>query len=200
MMPEEREPGEDLRRLVEQARDGSEEAFCEIVQIHQARVRTYIGRFIRDPNVVDDLAQNTFLSSFRKLESWRGDASLGTWLLAIAKNEALMHLREERQRREREASPLLSSTLSRWTRERLAAEETSIDAHDTELSALEECLEGLHENSARLIREFYFEGRTAREISEGSGKKEVSVWVTIMRIRRALRACIEARVSSLKIT
>jgi RNA polymerase sigma-70 factor (ECF subfamily) len=198
-MREEREVGADLRRLVEQARDGSEAAFCEIVQIHQARVRTYIGRFIRDPNVVDDLAQNTFLSSFRKLESWRGDASLGTWLLAIAKNEALMHLREERQRREREGSPL-SSTLSRWTRERLAEEEASVETHDTELTALEECLEGLHENSARLIREFYFEGRTAREISEGSGKKEVSVWVTIMRIRRALRACIEARVSSLKIT
>ena len=65
-------------------------------------------------------------------------------------------------------------------------------------AALEECLAGLHEHSARLIREFYFEGRTAREISEAIGKKEVSVWVTIMRIRRALRACISARVTSVK--
>ena len=70
------------------------------------------GRFIQDRNVVDDPAQSTFLSNFRKLESYRGDASLGTWLLAIAKNEALMHLREERQRWEREGSPV-SSTLSR---------------------------------------------------------------------------------------
>ena len=82
----------------------------------------------------------------------------------------------------------------------MASDEASIDAHETELSALEECLEGLHDHGARLIREFYFEGRTAREISEGSGRKEVSVWVTIMRIRRALRECIEARMSALKIS
>jgi RNA polymerase sigma-70 factor (ECF subfamily) len=197
MRPDDNHPPRDLQKLIDGAREGSADAFCELVRLYQARVRTYIGRFIRDPNVVDDLAQNTFLSGFRKLESFRGDASLGTWLLAIARNEALMYLREERLRRDREGSAL-SSTLSRWARERASSDEASVATHDSELAALEECLEGLHEHSARLIREFYFEGRTAREISEGSGKKEVSVWVTIMRIRRALRECIEARTSALK--
>src|SRR5438874_1196206 len=77
-----RDPSEtamtDLRNLIDRARDGSEEAFCELVQLYEARIRTTLGRFVRDPNVVDDLAQNTFLSSFRKLESFRGDASLGS--------------------------------------------------------------------------------------------------------------------------
>jgi len=168
-----------------------------LVRIYQARVRTYIGRFIRDPNIVDDLAQNTFLSGYRKLDSYRGDASLGTWLLAIARNEALMYLRDERLRRDREG-PGLNPLLARAARDRAAADESSGASHETELAALEECLDGLHEHSARLVREFYFEGRTAREISEGSGKTEVSVWVTIMRIRRALRDCIEARTSALK--
>jgi RNA polymerase sigma-70 factor (ECF subfamily) len=187
----------DLRKLIVQAREGSAEAYCAVVRIFQARVRTYIGRFIRDPNIVDDLAQNTFLCGFRKLESFRGEASLGTWLLAIARNEALMYLREERVRREREGSGL-SSMLAQAARERAASDEPSGAAHESELAALEECLDGLHEHSARLIREFYFEGRSAREISEGSGKSEVSIWVTIMRIRRALRDCIEARTSALK--
>ena len=129
----------DPRKLIDEARDGSEEAFYELVHLYQARVRTYIGRFIRDQNVVDDLAQNTFLSGYRKLDSYRGDASLGTWLMAIAKNEAFMHLREEKVRREREGSSF-SAALARWTRERMASDEASIDAHETELSALEECL------------------------------------------------------------
>ena len=187
----------DLRKLIDAAREGSADAWCELVRVFQARVRTFIGRIIRDPNVVDDLAQNTFLSGYRRLESYRGDASLGTWLLAIARNEALMYLREERLRRDREGSAL-SSALARWARERAMSDETGVASHDSELAALEECLDGLHEHSARLVREFYFEGRTAREISEMSGKKEVSVWVTIMRIRRALRECIEARTSTLK--
>lgn len=178
----------DPRELIDRAREGSEEAFCELVQLYEASVRSTLGRFVRDQNVVDDLAQNTFLSGFRKLESFRGDASLGSWLLAIARNEALMYLRDERLRREREgAVPALRDS---------AGEDASTASHETELAALEECLAGLHEHSARLIREFYFEGRTAREISEAIGKKEVSVWVTIMRIRRALRACIRARMAS----
>ncbi len=187
----------DLRKLIAQAREGSADAYCALVRIYQARVRTYIGRFIRDASIVDDLAQNTFLSGYRKLDSYRGDASLGTWLLAIARNEALMYLRDERLRRDREGSDL-SSMLARAARDRAAADEPAGASHESELAALEECLEGLHEHSGRLIREFYFEGRTAREISEGSGKKEVSIWVTIMRIRRALRECIEARTSALK--
>src|SRR5687767_10547951 len=85
----------DLRKLIGEAREGSADAYCQLVRLYQARVRTYIGRFIRDPNIVDDLAQNTFLCGYRKLDSYRGDASLGTWLLSIARNEALMHLREE---------------------------------------------------------------------------------------------------------
>src|SRR5207237_808597 len=102
----------DVRKLIDEAREGSADAFCGLVKLYQARVRTYIARFIRDQNVVDDLAQNTFLSGFRRLESYRGDAALGTWLLAIARNEALMYLREERVRRDREGSAL-TSALSR---------------------------------------------------------------------------------------
>jgi RNA polymerase sigma-70 factor, ECF subfamily len=173
------------RKMVDHAREGSDEAFAELVELYQGRIRGYLGRFIRDSNVVDDLVQNTFLSSYRKLGSWRGDASLGTWLLAIAKNEALRHLRDERLRREREAGAIEA-----------AAVEDALDTREIELAALEKCLERLPEHSARLIREFYFEGRTAREISEESGTKEVSVWVTILRIRRALRDCIQARLSA----
>ena len=183
------------RTMIDHAREGSDEAFAELVELYQGRVRSYLGRFIRDPNVVDDLAQNTFLSSYRKLGSWRGDASLGTWLLAIAKNEALMYLRDERLRKKREAGSI-EAALSHLAGDRAAAEEGALETREIELAALEKCLAGLSEPSARLIREFYFEGRTAREISEESGLKEVSVWVTIMRIRRALRDCIQARLSA----
>ena len=108
-----------------------------------------------------------------------------------------MYLRDERLRRDREGSAL-TSALARWAREKATSDEGSVVSHESELHALEECLDGLHEHSARLIREFYYEGRTAREISEGSGRKEGSVWVTIMRIRRALRDCVASRTSALK--
>jgi RNA polymerase sigma-70 factor (ECF subfamily) len=180
------------RRPVDQ-----EETFGDLVHLYQPQIRSYLGKFIRDPNVVDDLAQNTFLSSYRKLESWRGDASLATWLLAIARNEALMYLRNEKLRRERESSAI-EGALSRLAQERLAAEDDADGAQETELAALEKCLAGLPEPSARLIREFYFEGRTAREISEETGRKEGAVWVHILRIRRALRDCIQARLAAVK--
>ncbi len=43
------------------------------------------------------------------------------------------------------------------------------------------------------MREFYFKGRSAAQIARESGKREGTVWVTLLRIREALRNCIRVR-------
>jgi RNA polymerase sigma factor (sigma-70 family) len=86
-------------RWVEEARGGSAEAFSELVRVHHAPVRAYLARYVRDRETADDLAQETFLSAFRSLPTWRGDAPLRMWLLGIARNRALTHLRDEERRR-----------------------------------------------------------------------------------------------------
>jgi RNA polymerase sigma factor (sigma-70 family) len=63
-------------------------AFGELVRRHQSPVRAFLARMTRgDSHLADDLAQETFLKAWQKLQTFRGDAKFSTWLFGIAFNE-----------------------------------------------------------------------------------------------------------------
>ena len=180
-------PEQDVERLVAEARAGSAEAFGQLVRLHQARVRMFLGRFIHDDAVVDDLAQETFLGAYRGLASFRGEARFSTWLLGIARREGLMHLRERR-------SPVpLEAALGAWA---AGSMESAADAaDDRRLAALQACMSKLPPRGAEVLREFYFDRRPGIEIARRMGKRESAFWVLLMRLRQSLRQCIERAVA-----
>lgn len=63
-------------------------AFGELVRRYQSPVRAFLARLARgDAHLADDLAQETFLKAWRKLQTYRGSARFSTWLFGIAYNE-----------------------------------------------------------------------------------------------------------------
>ena len=74
--------------LVAAARDGSRAAFSTLIDRHQQAVRAFLRRLLPNPADADDLAQETFLAAWSRLPSWRGEASLRTWLCGIAWRKA----------------------------------------------------------------------------------------------------------------
>ncbi len=184
---------EEEARLIEGACGGSRDAFTALLKIHQSRVRSYLGRFVRDRDVVDDLAQEVFLSAYRSLSTYRDDAPFRIWLLGIARHRALSYLREEQRRRLHE-SALFRGAVSGWLAEEIEFGDPR--AHDREVEALHSCLEGLPGGSAALVAEYYYRRRPAAEIARESGKKESAVWMALLRIRQALRRCIESKISA----
>ncbi len=63
-------------------------AFSELVRRYQSPVRGFLTRMTRgDSHLADDLAQETFLKAWKKLDTFRGTAQLSTWLFGIAFNE-----------------------------------------------------------------------------------------------------------------
>lgn len=85
--------------LVAAARRGSQGAFREIVERHQQAVRSFLRRALADPADADDLAQETFLAAWTGLWRYRGQASLRSWLCAIAWKKRLTHERSRRRER-----------------------------------------------------------------------------------------------------
>ena len=176
-------------KLISQIRDGSRGAFTQFVRTYQAKVRGYLGRFLRDADVVDDLAQETFIAAYRNLETYKQQSTLGIWLLGIGRNLALKYPREEQRRRSREADSL-EVAFARWSEERVEADDAGLQRHEQVVAALRTCIGGLQKHSAGIIRDAYFKGRTAAEIAGDTGKTEGAVWITLMRIRQTLRDCI----------
>ena len=64
------------------------QAFGELVRRNQSPVRAFLTRMTRgDAHLADDLAQETFLKAWQKLQTFRGGAKFSTWLFGIAINE-----------------------------------------------------------------------------------------------------------------
>ena len=75
--------------LVNRARQGDPAAFGELVDRHRTAVYRAALAMLGSHADADDVAQETFVSAFRRLNGFRGDASFKTWLLTIAWNQSI---------------------------------------------------------------------------------------------------------------
>ena len=85
-------------RLVDEARRGNQEAFGELVQRYERRLLRVILRFVRDEVLAEDLAQETFLRVYERLEQFDTSRRFGPWLFRIGVNLTLDHLRKKKRR------------------------------------------------------------------------------------------------------
>lgn len=80
--------------LVARTVAGDQAAFELLVIKYQRRIERLIGRMVRDVDLVEDIAQETFIRAYRALHQFRGDAQFYTWLYRIAVNTAKKFLLE----------------------------------------------------------------------------------------------------------
>jgi RNA polymerase sigma-70 factor, ECF subfamily len=74
--------------LVERVKNGDVRAFEMLVVKYQRRIERLIGRMVRDVDLVEDIAQETFIRAYRAMGQFRGDSAFYTWLYRIAVNTA----------------------------------------------------------------------------------------------------------------
>ena len=74
--------------LVERVQKGDQRAFEMLVVKYQRRIERLIARMVRDTDLVEDIAQETFIRAYRALPGFRGESAFYTWLYRIAVNTA----------------------------------------------------------------------------------------------------------------
>lgn len=80
--------GDADRLLIERTVAGDQKAFELLVLKYQRRIERLIARMVRDVDLVEDIAQETFIRAYRALPNFRGEAQFYTWLYRIAVNTA----------------------------------------------------------------------------------------------------------------
>jgi len=83
--------------LVARARNKDFGAFEELVDRYDDKIYRLAFRFVRNETDAKEIVQDTFLSVWRKLDTFKGDAQFGSWLYRVAANAALMRLRAQRR-------------------------------------------------------------------------------------------------------
>ena len=176
--------------LVERAVAGDHKAFELLVIKYQRRIQRLIGRMVRDVDLVEDIAQETFIRAYRALAQFRGDAQFYTWLYRIAVNTAkksLMDLKRNPTVSENsfksddddETSPVENELTSSETPDAVLASKEIAQIINTALEALPEEL-----RQAITLREI--EGLSYEEISEAMNCPIGTVRSRIFRAREAI--------------
>jgi RNA polymerase sigma-70 factor (ECF subfamily) len=83
--------------LVARARTKDFAAFEQLVDRYEDKVYRLAFRFVRNETEAKEIVQDTFLSIWRKLDTFKGDAQFGSWVYRVAANAALMRLRSQRR-------------------------------------------------------------------------------------------------------
>ena len=90
---------ETLESLAEKALAGDRQAFSAIVRQLMTRVTALTYRITGDRETALDLAQDTFVSAWENLRTWRGESGFANWVFRIATNRSLNHLKAATRRR-----------------------------------------------------------------------------------------------------
>jgi RNA polymerase sigma-70 factor, ECF subfamily len=100
------------RQLVARCIAGDSVAERALYDAHVERVYRLVHRMAGDPDLASDFTQETFIRAFERLEQFRGDSSLATWLHSIAVSVALNGMRKVKRIRGRteniDESPMIS--------------------------------------------------------------------------------------------
>jgi RNA polymerase sigma-70 factor (ECF subfamily) len=81
------------QEVVLQARAGLETAYRELIRRYERPVFALLFRMVRDRELAEDLAQETFIKALNAIESYRPEFKFSSWIFKIANNAAIDHLR-----------------------------------------------------------------------------------------------------------
>lgn len=85
-------------QLVRRVQKGDKGAFDLLVLKYQHKIINLVMRYVRDPDMALDIAQDAFLKAYRALPRFRGESAFYTWMYRIAVNTAKNHLAAQRRR------------------------------------------------------------------------------------------------------
>ena len=177
--------------LVERTVAGDQRAFELLVVKYQRRIERLIGRMVRDVDLVEDIAQETFIRAYRALHQFRGEAQFYTWLYRIAVNTAKKALVDLKR------NPVMSESAFRSSDEddetsavgnELTAEETpeSVMAAKEIAAAVNAAMEALPEDLRQAVTLREIEGLSYEEIAEVMRCPIGTVRSRIFRAREAI--------------
>ena len=165
-----------------------ESEWYELVQRHAPYLFRLIGRFFHDPQMVEDLAQETFFRAFRYRKSYQSKVPVKYWLSKIAVRLCYDALRKKKNLREISVSDInldiineLETKLSCWSQEKSVDPEKSLINRDL----LEIMLVHLSEKDRMILILTAVEGLTSKETARLMGLTTAGVKMRIYRSRRS---------------
>jgi RNA polymerase sigma-70 factor (ECF subfamily) len=170
---------DEIRLLSQCALADNRDAFGQLVEAYQPRVRRFLLNLTTgDEMLTDDLAQETFIKAYVGIRSFKGMSAFGTWLYRIAYNEFYSHVRKHHEDHVEDIARLGDVS---------TADADAIDASMT----VQEAMTRLSDNERVAVTLFYIEDQPLKQVAKIMQLPEGSVKSLIHRAKGKMRQFID---------
>jgi RNA polymerase sigma-70 factor (ECF subfamily) len=178
---------------IQEVLKGNSKAYAPLVEKHKAMVFTICFKIVRKAEVAEELAQDTFLKAYDKLDKFRGDAKFSTWLYRIAYNAAISMTRKRRL----EVYALDDFVISNYSEDDAVENLDMIEAEEQQ-KILQKAMGHLSDDDYLIINLFYLKELAVNDISSITGLSAANVKVKLHRIRKKLYGLMQKEVENTK--
>jgi RNA polymerase sigma-70 factor (ECF subfamily) len=161
---------------------GKQSAQLEIYNRYYRAMYNTAYRIVKDPAEAEDVMQESFLSAFTKLHTFKGDVTFGAWLKRIVINNSIYHYKKQQKNRTVDLDDIMYKVEDNYG---VASDQNGY----TELKAQKvmETMKSLKDNYRVSLTLHLIEGYDYEEISEILNISYANCRTTISRAKESLR-------------
>lgn len=170
-------------QLVAAYAKGDNEAFDILLNRHQSNIYTYIVRLVKDPDLANDLFQETFVKAIMTIKQakYTGDGRFAAWLSRIAHNLVIDHFRQEKSMSTVSTDNEEVNVLNRKDLSEGTIEDAIIGTQI--LEDVQSLVSSLPDDQRAVVEMRYYKDMSFKEIAERTG---VSINTALGRMRYAI--------------
>lgn len=170
----------DVAQLIEQCKQGDEQALGKLYAAYAQQMRGVCRRYINDKQTVDDVLHDAFVIIFTSFDRLRDKQRADSWMRAIVRNVALKY------KEHRTTLPMVSLEETNEA-EFISTEDEDLDVRGVPLDEVLRMVERLPDGYGKVFRLSVFEGMTHKEIAEELGIASHSSSSQLARAKKMLR-------------
>ena len=169
--------------IIERCRQGDREAHYQLYKLYSRSMFNVGFRIVNNTSEAEDVLQEAFISAFRSLDYYRGEASFGSWLKRIVVNKAINALKKRRTEPMREEEEFDVQEVS----------STDEAEFPFSIDQVRKAIEALPDGYRSVLSLYLLEGYDHNEIAEILGISESTSKSQFNRSKKKLREILERR-------
>ena len=166
---------------IERVLKGDTNAFSHLINKYKDMVFTLVIKIVKSQEDAEEVAQDSFIKAYQKLDSFKGQSKFSTWLYTIAYRNALTKVRKKKL----ETTDIDSYVIDNHKDDHEFPQIEAIKNNEQE-KYVKQAIENLGETDALLITLFYLNDNSIEEIQEITEMTQSNVKVRLFRARKRL--------------
>lgn len=159
------------------------------------RLGAFVGGLLRDAHAAEDVIQEVWVRLAAEIEKGTAIENQPAWCRGVARNLILKHWRTQQTAKVVADSEVMEAFLAQVETAFSDSDHDEAEEWQRRQQALDDCVATLPEKSRRLLSLRYEGRQTVEEVAKGTGQTFDAVTKSLYRLRQALAACVERKLS-----